>query len=333
MYEKFFYLNEKPFHITPNPKFLYMAKYHRIALDLLTYGINDRKGFILFTGEVGTGKTTICRALMAALPKSVDSALIMNPLMSDTDLLQTITQEFGVKSRTKTVKGYLDALNKYLIKVSKKNGTAALIIDEAQNLPPETLETIRMLSNLETDDEKLIQIVLVGQPELKDLLKLPSMRQLNQRIVVRCHLEPLGEGETESYIQTRLFVAGGRGTVRFTDDAINAIFNKSNGIPRLVNIICDRALTAAFVDDKREVDKRVAVKAMDELELEGYFPEEEMPEPEPGPVGEHGASQTAPQPLGLPSIAGLESLRYMPYIAVSAIAIMAFIALILVLKL
>ncbi|MBI5236124.1 MAG: AAA family ATPase [Deltaproteobacteria bacterium] len=272
MYERFFYLTEKPFHITPDPHFLYMSGSHAEAIDLLLYGIKEKKGFILLTGEVGTGKTTLCRALLGKLDKKTESALILNPIVSDHELLKTIISDFGITVDKDTVKEHLDKLNEFLLRIASNKGRALVIIDEAQNLSETTLEMVRLLSNLETEKDKLLQIVLVGQPELLGKLALPELRQLNQRIIVRCSLSPLPLADTPAYIQTRLFAAGGKGTVQFTQEAIAAIHYRSLGVPRMINIICDRAMTAAFVAEKRMVDERHVTDALAELEKEGYVP-------------------------------------------------------------
>lgn len=271
MYEKFFYLNEKPFHITPDPKFLYLSRKHREAIDLLTFGITEKKGFILLTGEVGTGKTTLCRALLEKLPKKTESALILNPLLSELELLRTITADFGISVSGPTAKDHIDALNRFLLEAAAKGGTSVVIIDEAQNLSPSALEMVRLLSNLETEREKLLQIILAGQPELKERLGTQGLRQLNQRIIVRYQLDPLDLDETSAYITNRLFVAGGKGAVEFTREAIELIHKESGGIPRKINIVCDRALTAAFIDGKRKVGIDETRKAVDDLGKEGYL--------------------------------------------------------------
>ncbi len=271
MYEKFFYLTEKPFHITPDPRFLFLGKKHKEALDLVAYGINERKGFILLTGEVGTGKTTLCRALLERLSKKTETALILNPVLSRHELVKTIAEDFGIDASVDSVKSGIDAINEFLLATAGRGRNAAVIIDEAQGLSPETLEMIRLLSNLETEKEKLLQIVLVGQPELNEKLNTHGLRQLNQRIIVRCGLVPLEPDETREYIRNRLVVAGGLNTVEFSEDSLSAIHNASRGIPRMINIICDRALTAAFVDEKRVVDGLSAAKAIDELSREGFL--------------------------------------------------------------
>ncbi|MBI3753895.1 MAG: AAA family ATPase [Deltaproteobacteria bacterium] len=269
VYEKFFYLKENPFSITPDAKFLYLSKKHQEALDLLLFGISERKGFLLLSGEVGTGKTTICRALLDKLNSKVKSALILNPLLSDLELIGAVNEDFGLKANRSSLKEQLDILNSFLLKRAEDGGNAVVIIDEAQNLSTKTLEMIRLLSNLETEKMKLLQIVLVGQPELREKLKLPELRQLNQRVVVRCHLKPLHFEETKAYIFKRLTIAGGKGNIRFTSTALKSIYDASSGIPRLINIVCDRALTAAFVAGKRVIDDEIEKKAVEELDMDG----------------------------------------------------------------
>ena len=317
MYEKFFYLKENPFNITPDPKFLYMSKKHQEALDLLFFGISQRKGFLMLSGEVGTGKTTICRALLEKLDSKVSSALIINPLLSDVELLKSINEDFGLKAETLTMKEQVDALNSFLVGKAKNAGNAVVIMDEAQNLSPKALEMIRLLSNLETEKMKLIQIVLVGQPELREKLKLPELRQLNQRIVVRCHLGSLNFEETKSYIFKRLTIAGGKGSVKFTATALKSIYEASSGIPRLINIVCDRTLTAAFVAGKRVIDEEIGKKAVDELDMDGTLRKDiEIPHKKrvrPGPAG----SKQGGQKLGN---------RYILYPAVSAVIIAVMFA-------
>jgi general secretion pathway protein A len=269
MYEKYFYLNENPFHITPDPKFLYLSKKHQEAIDLLLYGIMERKGFLLLTGEVGTGKTTISRIILDRLKGCADSALILNPIFSGFDLLRTINEDFGISVESDSTKDHLDALNAFLMERTHAGGNVVVIIDEAQNLKPKALEMVRLLSNLETEKMKLLQIVLIGQPELREKLQLPELRQLNQRILVRHHLDPLDEGEMVAYIHTRLTIAGCRGSVRFTSRAMPIIYDSCQGIPRTINTFCNRALTAAFVDEKRVIDRAIAVRVRNELKREG----------------------------------------------------------------
>ena len=317
MYEKFFYLKENPFNITPDPKFLYMSKKHQEALDLLFFGISQRKGFLMLSGEVGTGKTTICRALLEKLDSKVSSALIINPLLSDVELLKSINEDFGLKAETMTMKEQVDALNSFLVGKAKNAENAVVIMDEAQNLSSKALEMIRLLSNLETEKMKLLQIVLVGQPELREKLKLPELRQLNQRIVVRCHLGSLNFEETKSYIFKRLTIAGGKGSVKFTAMALKSIYEASSGIPRLINIVCDRTLTAAFVAGKRVIDEEIGKKAVDELDMDGTLRKDiEIPHKKRVRPASAGGRQGG-QNLGR---------RYILYPAVSAVIIAVMFA-------
>lgn len=271
MYERYFYLKEKPFHITPDPRFLYLGRKHSEAIELVSYGIRERKGFILLTGEVGTGKTTLCRALLDRLPTGTGSALVLNPMLSGEELLATIVHDFGLKPNGSTPSSHIECLNAYLLERYSNGGNAVVIIDEAQHLNHGAMEMVRLLSNLETEREKLIQIVLVGQPELKEKLKTRELRQLNQRVIIRNHIEPLDVGETVAYIENRLKIAGGAGSVDFTRDALQDIHKASGGIPRMINIVCDRALTAAFISERRVIDKKILGLALSELVLDGYI--------------------------------------------------------------
>lgn len=293
MYERFFFLTEKPFHITPDTRFLYLGRKHTEAIELLSYGISERKGFILLTGEVGTGKTTLCRALLDRLPQRTESALILNPMLSGEELLTTIVHDFGLRPAGTTPSAYIDCLNNFLLERYAGGGNAVVIIDEAQHLNPAAMEMVRLLSNLETEREKLLQIVLVGQPELREKLKMRELRQLNQRVTIRFHLDPLDLGETAAYIENRLKVAGSNGSVEFTAYALQSVHRGSGGIPRMINIVCDRALTAAFVAEKRVIDDGIMGLAISELVADGYI--------SGGPA----------------STAALWYLEYTPYIAAS----------------
>jgi len=266
MYERFYKLREKPFNMTPDPEFLFFTEKHREAFAHLVYGIRERRGFIEVTGEVGAGKTTICRALLNEFDADTKIALILNPFLSDLELLRAINEELYIDASGATKKELLDTLNRYLIDQHAAGRNVVLLIDEAQNLPPETLEQIRIISNLETVKAKLIQIVLVGQPELRDKLARPELRQLNQRITVRYHISPLSRQETEDYIYHRLKVAGDPGEIIFTEKAVDCIHKYSGGIPRMINILCDHALLSGFVNEQYEIDLDLVRKARREIE-------------------------------------------------------------------
>ncbi len=267
MYTSFFGLRENPFNLTPDPRYLFLSPYHKKALDHLLYGINERKGFIAITGGIGTGKTTLCRELLNHLDGSTKSALILNSFLSDVEILESINHEFGIEMPpgNKSKKDHIDALNHFLLKNFTKGGNALLLIDEAQNLSNAVLEQIRMISNLETEKEKLIQIVLVGQSELKTLLSSPSMRQLNERITVRYDLSPLDFKDLKAYLKHRLVVAGSQGTPGFTKGALKKIYGHSGGNPRRINAVCDRALLIAYSREEYIISKGMAGKAINDF--------------------------------------------------------------------
>ena len=269
MYKTFFGFREHPFNLTPDPRYLYLSQGHREALDHLLYGINERKGFIAITGGVGTGKTTLCRALLDHLDAATKSALIFSSFVSDMEILKSIAHEFGitVPSDAESKNVVLDALNDFLLRVYREGGNALLLIDEAQNLSRTVLEQIRMLSNLETEKDKLIQIVLVGQSELKDVLSAHSLRQLDDRITVRYHLKPLDQKDVQAYVKHRLVVAGGKGDIHFTDGAFKRIYAYSGGNPRRINAVCDRALLLAYTAEKHNVSGKMTANAI--LDLHG----------------------------------------------------------------
>ncbi len=254
MYLKFFGLNDRPFSITPNIDYLYMSKQHEQALDTMLYGIHSRMGFSMLSGEVGTGKTLLSRAILSRLGDSCATALLINPLLSVPELLKAITKDFGIAVRYTSPQRQIEALNRFLIHQSENDRNAIVIIDEAQNLSTEALEMIRLLTNLETDSTKLLQILLVGQPELVKKVKRYDMRQLEQRIMTRYHLSPLTQMETMRYINHRLYIAGGGGKVFFEPKAHKILFKASNGYPRLINVICDKALMAAYVKESYVID-------------------------------------------------------------------------------
>lgn len=265
MYEAFYGFQEKPFNLTPDPRFLYLSEKHKEAFAHLLFGIKDRVGFILVSGEVGTGKTTICRTLINQLDEHTEVAFIFNPWMSNIELLRKINEDFGIASRADSVKGLVDELNEYLLAQHARGNNCVLIIDEAQDLEPPVLEQIRLLSNLETDRQKLLQIALVGQPELMMKLGLPELRQLNQRITARYHLESLDEEETAQYIAHRIQVSGGRRKVHFTRQALHAVYRCSKGTPRVINAVCDRALLIGYTMEVHEISPEIIKRAAQEV--------------------------------------------------------------------
>ena len=246
MYLTFFGLNEKPFAITPDPRYLYLSERHAEALAHLLYGVNEAGGFVQLTGEVGTGKTTIVRSLLAQTPKNAEIALILNPKMTAPEFLLTICEELGIgvpDSALDSRKDLVDILSRYLLRAHAAGQRVVLVVDEAQNLSPEVLEQVRLLTNLETNTQKLLQIILIGQPELRELLARNELRQLAQRITGRYHLNPLSHDETIAYVRHRLRVAGATSDI-FSPGALNAVFRLSQGVPRVINVICDRSLLA-----------------------------------------------------------------------------------------
>ncbi len=266
MYLDYYGLTEPPFDITPNPRFLFYSAKHREAFNHLLYGIRERKGFVQLTGEVGAGKTTLCRALLEQLDGHFATALILNPVMSADELMKAIAIEFGLPVTGLDRLDTLAVINQFLLQQVERGQDTVLIIDEAQDLTDELLEQVRLLSNLETDNRKLLQIVLLGQPELRDRLNNPRLRQLRQRITVRYHLLPLKRAEVNQYIQHRLEVSGAKGAPYFTHLALWRVYGYSQGVPRLVNAVCDKALLAGFVQQREQIDFRIIGRAVRELE-------------------------------------------------------------------
>ena len=264
MYTEFFNLSEPPFSVTPDPKFLYMTDQHATALNHLLYGIRQSKGFVMLTGEVGTGKTTLSRMLLRNLEDRYHTALVLNPMLSETQLLRAIVSEFGIEAKCRDRFTALTVLNEFLLGLNAAGREAVLIIDEAQDLTTNLLEMTRLLSNLETDSHKLLQIVLAGQPELRLKLRAPALRQLDQRIGVRYHLREMDLGETARYIRHRLDVAGGA-ELEFTDEAVIEIFRHSGGTPRVINNLCDKALLAGYVRGNRQIDGNLVAAAIREM--------------------------------------------------------------------
>lgn len=266
MYLEYYNLRVEPFNITPDPRFLFFSQKHQEAFNHLLFGIHQRKGFIELTGEVGAGKTTICRKLLEELGPNYKTALVLNPCLSAHQLLKTIVHEFGLKPRGIDRVAYLEALNTFVLAEVNAGHDVVLIIDEAQDLSDELLEQVRLLSNLETDHQKLMQIVLMGQPELRDKLAQPKLRQLRQRITVRYHLEPLDLSETAFYVQHRLTLAGSSGRPRFDESGFKSVYHFSGGVPRIINAICDKALLAGYVMQTDVIDKRIIKLAVEELD-------------------------------------------------------------------
>jgi general secretion pathway protein A len=266
MYLDFFQLNEFPFNVTPDPRFLFFSDRHREAFDSLLYGVEHRKGFIVLTGEVGCGKTTVCRSVLNNLPGTTRSAFILNPSLTAAQLVRSILLDLGLEAKGQDKLVHITQLNRFLLQCLEKGENVAVIIDESQNLDPQLMEQVRMLSNLETDQHKLMQIILSGQPELKERLKQPDLRQLRQRVMVHCDLEPLSVVEAALYIQHRLKVAGAFEPAQiFNSAAIQRIHGQTQGIPRQINTVCDRSLLSAYVRRDRQVTPLDVQNALSEL--------------------------------------------------------------------
>jgi len=274
MYTQYFGLKEKPFAIAPDPRYLYMSELHREALAHLLYGISNDSCLILLTGDVGTGKTTVSRCLLEQLPEKANIAIILNPKLSILELFKTICEELGipVSPNSSSVKTYIDSLNSYLLDTHAKGRSAALIIDEAQHLDIEILEQLRLLTNLETNTHKLLQIILLGHPELRQILSSPELSHIDQRITSRYHLRPLEADDVEKYILHRINIAGGPDTPLFSRKAIKHIIKISQGIPRTINVLCDRALLGAYTENKDHVDLQIMKKAAREVTAGKYQP-------------------------------------------------------------
>ncbi len=266
MYLDFFGLREMPFNITPDPRFIFYTARHREAFDHLHYGIQQRKGFIELVGEVGVGKTTLCRAVLSTLPNDVETALILNPTLDENQLIRAALHDLGIANNSADHLQLIENLNAFLLEKFRQNVIVVLMIDEAQNLSPSVMEQVRLLSNLETDQHKLLQIILSGQPELENVLARNELRQIRQRIMVKCVLQPMSYEETDYYIDHRLLVAGAGDDVFFDDNAIQMVYKRSRGIPRLINKICDRAMLAGYANEKRIIGRREIKHALVELE-------------------------------------------------------------------
>jgi general secretion pathway protein A len=274
MYVSFFGLIDKPFSITPDPRYLYLSERHAEALAHLLYGINESGGFIQLTGEVGTGKTTVVRTLLSRVPQHADVAVILNPRVTPVEFLLTICEELGLgldEADRSSVKEMVDALNRRLLAAHAEGRRVIVIVDEAQNLSAEVLEQVRLLTNLETATQKLLQIILIGQPELRELLDRTDLRQLAQRITGRYHLNPLAKAETEQYVRHRLRVAGASGEI-FTNAALGEVHRVSAGVPRVINVVCDRALLGAYTEDTRKVTPALVRRAAGEVYGRRFVP-------------------------------------------------------------
>jgi len=272
MYAPFFGLKHEPFSIAPDPRYLFMSERHREALAHLLYGVNGGGGFVLLSGEIGAGKTTVCRCFLEQIPRRCNVAYIFNPKLTVLELLESVCQEFGIPhpevghgEMRATVKDYLDPINNFLLKTHAVGQNNVLIIDEAQMLAADVLEQLRLLTNLETNDRKLLQIILIGQPELRDMLARPELEQLAQRVIARYHLGAMTETETEAYIRHRLAVAGMTTAMPFDAKAIARIHQLSRGVPRRINLLCDRALLGAYSSGKGVADRRIVDQAAAEV--------------------------------------------------------------------
>jgi general secretion pathway protein A len=267
VYHDYYGLMRSPFEMTPDPSFLYLGETHREGLAMLVYAVRARKGFVVLTGEVGTGKTTLLHALLGQLDPEMPSAFIFNPRLEPLDFFHVLFDEFGIETPCRTKAEYLLTLNRFLIECLKKDRTALLIIDEAQNLSPEMLEEVRLLSNLETPTSKLLQIMLVGQPELNEMLDRPDLRQLRQRIVLRHHLRPFDSDELAQYVDERMRLAGYTGKGVFKRGALKRLHELTGGVPRLVNVLCDGALLSGYTREQASLDGGMIDEVAKELRL------------------------------------------------------------------
>lgn len=267
MYLDFYGLKEKPFNLTPDSHFLFLSEKHKEAIAHIRYGIEEKKGFVLITGEIGAGKTTLCRAILKRMDKSYKISLVLNPLFSPAGLLKAIIIDLGINTKARTRQDMIDVLNRFLI----EERDVVIVIDEAQNLSNIAFEQIRLLGNLETEKEKLLQIVLVGQPELNNILEVPHLKQLNQRIAVRFHLQPLNREETKEYIYHRLRIAGDNGRIEWREDALEEIYNYTGGVPRVINTICDYSLVSGYIKESVVINKVMVEEAI--KEAQGIFSE------------------------------------------------------------
>lgn len=269
MYEQFFDFTEKPFNATPDSKFFFPSHKHTEALNSLIYAITERKGFVVITGEIGSGKTTVTRTLLNKLDLNTKVALITNTHLTSRELIAEILEEFEIEYKPGSKQKLLSQLNQFLIQQLAQDTNVVLIIDEAQNLTPTVLEEVRMLSNLETEKEKLIQIILIGQPQLKKKLEDPKLEQFKQRIAVYFHLDSLSQQETEGYILHRLKLVSSNGINIFSPNAMNMIYEHSRGVPRLINLICDSALLSGYIYEEKKISEKIISEVIQERDFTG----------------------------------------------------------------
>jgi general secretion pathway protein A len=272
MYEDYYGLTEPPFSLTPDPKYFYRSEAHNRAFELLKYGIQRREGFMMLYGDIGAGKTTICRAVLDTIESNISTALLLNPFLTETDLLKGILDDFGVQysaAQSLSKRDLINSLNAFLLSLNEKGGRAVVLLDEAQNIPMATLEQLRILSNLETNKDKLLQIVFVGQLNLVDIIAKPELRQLAQRISIKCELSTLSRHEAADYLRHRLAIAGGRPSrVSFAHDGAKEVFEYSGGIPRLINLIADRSLLAGMAHGIKAITRNEVREAIKTLQLQ-----------------------------------------------------------------
>src|SRR5688500_17188171 len=296
MYERFYELRERPFALSPDPDYLYPSRVHREALDYLRYGLESHAGFVVITGEIGSGKTTLLQTLLRGLDNETTVGRIVNTMLDPRELLETIMIDFGLDPTGKGKPLILRDLSQYLVDQRLAGRMVLLVIDEAQNLSLAALEELRMLSNLETEKSKLMQIVMVGQPDLRDKLQASELEQLRQRITVSYHLQPLDAGETANYINHRLRRAALGAPLEFPREVTGVIHARSRGVPRIINVICDAALVFGYAEERRQVDRALMDDVLEELELTGVLL------PEPAPAG--GPAAAVPERRPEPAVAG-----------------------------
>ncbi|MBW2062005.1 MAG: AAA family ATPase [Deltaproteobacteria bacterium] len=291
MYESFYGFKEKPFNLLPDPEYLYMSPGHENAYTHLEYAIKENKGFVVITGEIGSGKTTLINYLLKKIPQDIQVGIINNADVTPLQFIKMICQELELEVHGMDKAEMLDRFNRFLLEQFSKRNRVVLIIDEAQNLPSKTIEEIRMLSNLETEKNHLIQIILVGQPELRYKLQTRGLAQFAQRVTVHCHLDGLGQGDVKKYISHRLQVAGAKNLNIFDKGAIEAIYQYSHGVPRIINTLCDTALVYGYADDLKAIDKKIIENVFETREIGGiFFEDKETEQPSiPSPISDNGA--------------------------------------------